>query len=320
MMTPPLVAASAHASADLPLAVGPAIKATMLIATLIAAGRLDDRLIDCALGLVRELDPKARFGEWIDEGDAADLQMSGDAKAISWALQSLPGVDVVVQGPEPRFRRLLVADMDSTIIGQECIDELADFAGLKREVADITERAMQGKLDFKAALSERVALLSGLEEDAIARCLAERVVPNPGAATLVRTMRVGGASTLLVSGGFLSFAEPIAKLIGFDRVRANRLLFDGTQLSGAVAHPIVDAKAKLDALIETRGELGLKSDDVLAIGDGANDMLMVGEAGLGVAYRGKPALMEIADARIDYHGLDALLWAQGIRKKEWVRG
>jgi phosphoserine phosphatase len=292
----------------------------MFIATLIAAGRLDDRLVDRALGLLRELDPKARFGAWIDEGDAVDLHVSGDAKAIRWALESLPEVDVVVQPPEPRFRKLLVADMDSTIIGQECIDELADFAGLKREVAEITERAMQGKLDFKAALRERVALLSGLEEDAIARCLAERVVPNPGAATLVRTMRVGGARSLLISGGFLSFAEPVAKMIGFDTVRANRLLFDGTQLSGGVEDPIVDAQAKLEALIEERGKLGVEAADVLAIGDGANDRLMVEEAGLGVAYRAKPTLAEIADARIDHHGLDALLWAQGIRKKEWVRG
>jgi phosphoserine phosphatase len=292
----------------------------MFIATLIAAGRLDDRLVDRALGLLREIDPKARFGSWIDEGDSADLVVTGDAAAIRWALESLPGADVVVQPPEPRFRRLLVADMDSTIIGQECIDELADFAGLKREIADITERAMQGKLDFKAALRERVALLSGLEEDAIARCLAERVIPNPGAATLVRTMRVGGAKSLLVSGGFVSFAEPVAKMIGFDRVRANRLLFDGTQLSGRVEDPIVDAQAKLDSLIEARGEFGLDPQQVLAIGDGANDRLMIEEAGLGVAYRGKPTLTEVSDARIEHHGLDALLWAQGIRKKEWVRG
>jgi len=291
----------------------------MLIATLIAAGRLDDRLVDRALGLLRELDPKARFGAWIDEGDAVDLRVSADSRAVRWALESLPEVDVVVQPDEPRFRRLLVADMDSTVIGQECIDELADFAGLKREVAEITERAMQGKLDFKAALRERVALLSGLEEDAIARCLAERVVPNPGAATLVRTMRVGGASALLVSGGFLSFAEPIAKLIGFDRVRANRLLFDGKQLSGRVEDPIVDGQAKLDALIEVREELGLGHQDVLAIGDGANDKPMIEEAGLGVAYRAKEMLVEAADARIAHHGLDALLWAQGIRKKEWVQ-
>jgi phosphoserine phosphatase len=133
-------------------------------------------------------------------------------------------------------------------------------------------------------------------------------------------MRLGGAATLLVSGGFLSFAEPIAKLIGFDRVRANRLLFDGTQLSGEVEDPIVDAQSKLEALLEAREELGLARTDVIAIGDGANDRLMIEEAGLGVAWRAKPALVEVADARIDHHGLDALLWAQGIRKKEWVRG
>jgi phosphoserine phosphatase len=291
----------------------------MAIVTLIAAGRLDDRLIDRALGLLREVDSKAAFGHWIDEGDAADLSFTGDLAAARWALSALEDADVVVQEDEPRFRKLLVADMDSTMIGQECIDELADFVGLKREVAEITERAMQGKLDFKAALRERVALLSGLEENAIARCLAERVVPNPGSATLVRTMRVGGAQTLLISGGFLSFAEPVGKMIGFDRVKANRLLFDGTQLNGKVGDPIVDAETKRASLIEAREQLGLGRNQVMAIGDGANDKLMVQEAGLGVAYRAKPALAEVADARLDHHGLDALLWAQGIRKKEWVR-
>ena len=292
----------------------------MPIATLIAAGRLDDRLIDRALGLLREIDHKAAFSHWIDDGDAADLQFGGDLKGARWALGGLEQVDVFVQADEPRFRRLLVADMDSTIIGQECIDELADLAGLKREIADITERAMQGKIDFKSALRERVALLSGLDEDAIRQCLAERVVPNPGAATLVRTMRVGGATTLLVSGGFVSFAEPISKMIGFNRYSANRLLFDGGLLSGEVEDPIVDAEAKKVALVEAREELGLAPPDVLAIGDGANDRLMVEEAGLGVAYRAKPALAEVADARLDHHGLDALLWAQGIRRKDWVKG
>ena len=291
----------------------------MAIATLIAAGRLDDRLIERALGLLRELDPAARFASWIDEGDAVDLHVSAEIASVRWALEPLPDVDVVVQAEEPRFRRLLVADMDSTIIGQECIDELADFAGLKREVAEITERAMQGKLDFRAALRERVALLSGLDEEMIGRCLAERVVPNPGAATLVKTMRVGGASAVLVSGGFLSFAEPIGRMLGFSRVRANRLLFDGRQLSGAVEDPIVDAQTKRDVLIELREEQGLRRDDVLALGDGANDRLMIEEAGLGVAFRAKPALAEVADARLDHHGLDALLWAQGIRKREWVQ-
>ena len=287
--------------------------------TLIAAGRLDDRLIDRALGLLREVDPEAAFWHWIDEGDAADLRFTGELASARWALSALEDADVVVQEEEPRFRKLLVADMDSTMIGQECIDELADFVGLKREVAEITERAMQGKLDFKAALRERVALLSGLEEDAIARCLAERVVPNPGSATLVRTMRVGGAQTLLISGGFLSFAEPVGKMIGFDRVKANRLLFDGSQLNGKVGDPIVDAETKRASLIEAREQLGLRPEQIMAIGDGANDKLMVQEAGLGVAYRAKPALAEVADARLDHHGLDALLWAQGIRKKEWVR-
>ena len=291
----------------------------MAIATLIAAGRLDDRLIDRALGALREIDPKAAFAAWIDEGDAVDLRVTGNVQAVRWALDGLDRVDVFVQPEENRFKRLLVADMDSTIVGQECLDELADFAGLKREIAEITERAMQGKLDFKAALRERVAMLSGLDEDAIAQCLAERVVPNPGAGTLVQTMRVGGAKSILVTGGFVSFADPIAKLLGFDAVRANRLLFDGTQLSGSVEDPIVDAQAKLDALIEAREELGLRREDTLAIGDGANDKLMVQEAGLGVAFRAKPALAEVAGARLDHHGLDALLWAQGIRRRDWVK-
>jgi phosphoserine phosphatase len=292
----------------------------MAIATLKAAGRLDDRLIDRALGALREVDSKASFGNWIDEGDAVDLRVNGDPKAIRWALDGLPEVDVFVQPEEPRFKRLLVADMDSTIVGQECLDELADFAGLKVEIAEITERAMQGKLDFKAALRERVAMLSGLDEEAISRCLSERVVPNPGAATLVRTMRVGGAYCILVTGGFVSFAEPIAKMLGFNAIRANRLLFDGRQLTGSVEDPIVDAQAKREALMEARDELTLKRDEVLAIGDGANDKMMIQEAGLGVAYRAKPALVEVADARLDHHGLDALLWAQGIRKRDWVTG
>ena len=289
----------------------------MGIATLIAAGRLDDRLVERALGLLRELDPGADFAGWIDDGDAADLKFSTDFRAARWALEELPGVDVIVQS-EQRAKKLLVADMDSTIIGQECIDELADFAGLKPEIAAITERAMQGELDFEAALRERVALLAGLNEDAIARCLAERVRPNPGAVTLVQTMRAAGASCLLVSGGFLSFAEPVARDVGFDQVRANRLGIAEQLLTGQVDNPIVDAVAKRGALIEARDELGLQPSDVLAIGDGANDRLMIQEAGLGVAYRAKPALAEVADARLDYHGLDALLWAQGIPRRDWL--
>ena len=291
----------------------------MGIATLIAAGRLDDRLVDRALGLLREVDPRAGFLHWIDEGDAADLSYNGDAKAARWALDGLEGVDLAVQPEEPRWKRLFVADMDSTIIGQECIDELADYAGLKEKVARITERAMQGELDFPGALRERVRLLAGLDERELKRCLDERVRLTEGAQTLVQTMRAGGASCLLVSGGFLSFAEPVARTVGFDRVRANRLVFAGGKLSGEVGDPIVDAIAKREALIEVREQLNLRREDVLAVGDGANDKLMIEEAGLGVAFRAKPALVEVADAELRHHGLDALLWVQGIRRRDWFR-
>ena len=309
----------------MPLAVGPAMTTRggledgMGIATLIAAGRLDDRLVDRVLGLLRELDPKAAFLHWIDEGDAADLRFSGKGKDARWALDGLEGVDIVVQPDEPRWKRLFVADMDSTIIGQECIDELADYAGLKEKVARITERAMQGELDFPGALRERVRLLAGLDESELKRCLNERVRVTAGAETLVQTMRAGGSSCLLVSGGFLSFAEPVARTVGFDRVRANRLVFAGGKLSGEVGDPIVDGIAKRDALIEARDMLGLKAEDVLAVGDGANDKLMVEEAGLGVAFRAKPALVEVADAELRHHGLDALLWMQGVRRRDWFR-
>ena len=291
----------------------------MAIATLIAQGRLDDRLVERALGLLREIDPKAAFLYWIDEGDAADLRFSGSARHANWAVDALENLDIVVQPEEPRWKRLLVADMDSTIIGQECIDELADFAGLKEKVARITERAMQGELDFPGALRERVRLLAGLDERVLRRCLDERVEVTAGAETLVQTMRAGGSTCLLVSGGFLSFAEPIASTVGFDRVKANRLVFTGGKLSGEVGDPIVDAMAKRDALVEARQQLGLKKNDVLAIGDGANDRLMIKEAGLGIAFRAKPALVEVADAELKNHGLDALLWVQGVRRRDWFR-
>lgn len=274
--------------------------------------------MDRALGLLRELDPAAGFLHWIDEGDAADLRFGGDGKAARWALEALE-VDIVVQPDEPRWKGLFVADMDSTIIGQECIDELADYAGLKDKVARITERAMQGELDFPGALRERVRLLAGLDERELRRCLDERVHLTAGAGTLVQTMRAGGASCMLVSGGFLSFAEPVARAVGFDRVKANRLIFAGGKLSGEVGDPIVDAIAKREALIEAREQLGIGRNDVLAVGDGANDKLMIEEAGLGIAFRAKPALIEVADAELKHHGLDALLWVQGVRRKDWFR-
>jgi phosphoserine phosphatase len=289
----------------------------MQIATLIAEGRLDDRLVERALGLLRELDPAAAFLDWIDEGDAADLRFEGDARAARWALGEVEGLDVVVQPAEPRRKRLLVADMDSTIIAQECIDELADYAGVKDEVAAITERAMQGELDFASALRERVGLLTGLDEMVLQRCLTERVAFNPGARALVWTMRAQGASCLLVTGGFSAFADPVAEMAGFDRVAANRLLLDGGKLKGEVEEPVLDSQAKCDALVAAREELGLGREDVIAVGDGANDRLMIAEAGLGIAFRATPALAEVADAELRHHGLDALLWVQGLRRKDW---
>jgi phosphoserine phosphatase len=285
----------------------------LFIATLIAAGRLDDRLLAEAIDRV----PGARFVDWIDQGDAADLEI-GDPAAARAALEGWDGCDVVVQRPEGREKTLLAADMDSTIIGQECIDELADYAGIKPSIAEITEKAMHGELDFAAALAARVALLEGLDSAVINRCLDERIRPNPGAAILVRTMRARGAGTLLVSGGFVDFVEPIAALVGFEHFVANRLAKQGGELTGDTEGPIVDAAAKKAAMITERDRLGIDASAVLAIGDGANDIPMVAEAGLGVAYRAKPALAEAADARLDHHGLDALLWAQGIPRCEWV--
>jgi phosphoserine phosphatase len=283
----------------------------LAIATLIAAGRLDDRLLQAA---VRRAGGGRILG-WVDHGDAVDLDVAEPV-----ALEGWEGVDIIVQPPGTRLRRLLVADMDSTIIGQECIDELADYAGFKPEVAAITERAMQGELDFAAALRERVALLAGLEEAIIGRCLAERIRPNPGAATLVRTMRAKGAETILVSGGFTAFVRVIAEQVGFDRFEANALAAEGGRLTGATEGRIVDSAAKRLALVEARERLGLRPEETMAVGDGANDVAMIEEAGLGVAYRAKPALAAVADARLDHHGLDALLWAQGIARRDWVEG
>jgi phosphoserine phosphatase len=288
----------------------------LAIATLIAAGRLDERLLEAALAR----HPQARFLGWVDESDAADIEVGGNVATVRSRFEGWEGVDVFVHPPGSRGKKLLVADMDSTMIGQECIDELADYAGVKPQVSDITERAMQGELDFAGALRERVALLAGLDENVIARCLRERIRPNPGASTLVRTMASRGAETILVSGGFTAFVEPIAEQIGFGRFEANVLGVRDGKLTGMTEGRTVDSRRKHDVLTEARKALGLSDSDTLAIGDGANDIAMVEEAGLGVAYRAKPALIAVADARLDHHGLDALLWVQGIPRREWVEG
>ena len=256
---------------------------------------------------------------WLDEGDAADLRFAHAPNLARGALEgAFAATDVVVQPAAGRAKALLVADMDSTMITVECIDELADYAGIKPQIAEVTERAMRGDLDFADALDARVALLKGLDEGAIARCLAERVTIMPGAKALVRTMRARGSLTVLVSGGFTRFADPVGAEIGFDRMIANRLNIADGMLDGTVAKPIVDSSTKETTLLNAMAERGLAPEATLAVGDGANDLTMIRRAGLGVAYHAKPIVAAAAGARIDHGDLTALLWAQGIARAEWV--
>jgi phosphoserine phosphatase len=229
-----------------------------------------------------------------------------------------PGCDANLVPAAGRRKRLLVADMDSTIIGVECIDELADYAGLKAEVATITEAAMRGELDFEGALIARVKLLEGLPAATLEACYAERVRLNPGAATLVSTMRALGAATALVSGGFSFFTERVAAAAGFARHQANRLVVADGRLTGEVARPILGREAKLAALKAEAEAAGVGPEAAVAVGDGANDADMVQAAGLGVAYHAKPALDAVANARLRHSDLTALLALQGIADQEWI--
>jgi phosphoserine phosphatase len=228
-------------------------------------------------------------------------------------------VDVVIQNHDDRRKKLLIADMDSTMIGQECIDELADYAGFKNQVAAITERAMRGDLAFEPALRERVALLAGLPASVIDTVIAERIRLTPGGPTLIATMKAGGAHTCLVSGGFTAFTAKIAAKIGFDENHANTLLIDGAgKLTGKVAEPILGREAKLKTLMQLSERLQLLPADTLAVGDGANDIPMIEAAGLGVAFHGKPKVKQAAAACIDHGDLTALLYAQGYKREEFV--
>ncbi|ABE63503.1 phosphoserine phosphatase [Nitrobacter hamburgensis X14] len=227
-------------------------------------------------------------------------------------------IDVVVQPQLDRRKKLFLADMDSTMIGQECIDELADFAGLRAQVAAITERAMHGEMQFETALRERVALLKGLPVTVVDEVLAKRITPTPGGRELVMTMRANGAYTCLISGGFTLFTTAVAAMIGFQENRGNTLLVEDGKLSGKAAEPIVGRETKLATLIELREAFDLDNLDTLAVGDGANDLGMIQQAGLGVAYHAKPAVAAAAAARIDYGDLTALLYAQGYRRDEFV--
>lgn len=256
---------------------------------------------------------------WIEAGKAIDLSFTGDPAAARAALEDqIGGVDVIIQREAERRRRLIIADMDSTMITVECIDELADYAGIKAEIAAVTEAAMRGELDFEGALRSRVALLKGLPETAIEQCLAERVTIMPGARALVRTVRANGGFAVLVSGGFTRFAEPVAAEIGFDRVIANRLGIVGGTLDGSVASPIIGAQSKREALAAAMAERGLTVADTLAVGDGANDIPMIEAAGIGIAYHAKPKTRAAAAAAVLHGDLSAILYAMGYPSGEWV--
>lgn len=291
----------------------------MFIATLIAANEIDPRALELARDAIAGTGASPAAARWIDAGKAADIGFTGDASAVRGALEGLiAGTDVVVQPDAGRAKKLMVADMDSTMITIECIDELADYAGIKPQIAEITERAMRGELDFEGALNARVALLKGLDAGVIDRCYAERLRIMPGAKALVRTMKANGARCVLVSGGFTVFADRVAEEIGFDRALSNRLEIAGGMLAGTVTMPIVGAAAKRETLIAEADALGIGLELALAVGDGANDIPMIEMAGLGAAYHAKPKTAAAAGARIDYNDLTALLYAQGYAKADWI--
>jgi phosphoserine phosphatase len=293
--------------------------ADALIITLVAEGALSPGDVSAASDVVRGIGADVVAQSWLEAGDAFDILARGDGQQVRAALEdALPAADVVVQsGSSPRRKRLIVADMDSTMIACECIDELADYAGVKAQVAAVTEAAMRGELDFAGALKARVALLQGLPVATLADCLRDRVRLTPGARTLVQTMAANGARSLLVSGGFMDFAVPVARQIGFARAIANRLERDGDALAGKVSDPIVDAAAK-QALLEADGT---PINAVVAVGDGANDIPMITAAmaggGLGIAYHAKPKTAAAAQAHVRHGDLTVLLRAQGYVRSDW---
>lgn len=256
------------------------------------------------------------------KGRAVEIGFDGDpAKALAAARAANAGrpFDINVVPAANRRKKLLIADMDSTIIACECLDELADIAGLKAKISAITERAMKGEIEFAGALRQRVGLLKGLPLEALECVWRERVRLNPGARELVATMKANGARTLLVSGGFTFFTARVAEAVGFDEHQSNVLIDDGKALTGEVREPILGREAKLQALERALRQYGLEADDALAVGDGANDLSMIRRAGLGVAYHAKPVVAAAAGASIVHSDLTALLYLQGYRDDEIVR-
>lgn len=261
-----------------------------------------------------KLNPPSGDGQivWLEDGRACDIFVDDMPK-----MPAMEGIDIVIQTTAGREKKMLISDMDSTMIEQECIDELADVVGLKAYVAAITERAMNGELDFKAALRERVALLKGLTIADLERVMHERITLMSGAKTLIQTMKARGAYTVLVSGGFTFFTTRIAAQIGFDADNANILEIEHERLTGKVHEPILDKDIKRELLQHYCKAIGCNLSDALAVGDGANDLPMLLAAGTGVAYRAKPAVQAQAKAHINYNDLSALLFVQGIPRNEW---
>jgi len=293
-----------------------------LVATFIcnpANPALDSTIVDGALAVL----PSPDKAEWLFNEVAVDIPFTGseDIKAVEARLYQARGdlpIDIVVQPIATRRKKLFLADMDSTMIGQECIDELADFAGLKAHVARITERAMRGEIEFEPALRERVALLKDMPVSVVDEVLKTRIKPTAGGRELVMTMRAHGAYTCLISGGFTLFTNAVAAMIGFQENRANELIVRDGKFTGEVREPILGRAAKLQTLIDLTESFDLDDIDTMVAGDGANDLGMIQNAGLGVAYHAKPAVATAAAARIDHGDLTALLYAQGYRREEFV--
>jgi phosphoserine phosphatase len=277
--------------------------------------------VDAARYALDAVSVAAEAPAWLAPAEACDIFFEGEAVRARDATRAALGgrrIDVNVVPASSRRKKLLIADMDSTMIGQECIDELAAEVGLRAEVAAITERAMRGEIDFAPALRERVALMKGLRAEVVERVLRERIEITPGALVLIATMRAFGAHTALVSGGFSSFVEPVGKKIGFHETRANILLSEADVYTGCVGEPILGAEAKVEALLELSARLGLSLQETLAIGDGANDSGMIQHAGLGVGFHAKPKLRKVAGATIDHANLRGVLYLQGFRREEFV--
>lgn len=275
------------------------------------------------VNLLEQQGVKIANGTWLSKGEAYEFHLPMPlAPNVLHALQHEAEdhwrVDIVHQPLEGREKQLLISDMDSTMIHQECIDELADMLGIKAYVAEITDRAMRGELPFEPALRERVALLKGMEEAALQRCFESRITLMEGARTLLATMKKRGAYCLLVSGGFTFFTQRVAEALGFDAQEANRLQLEAGVLTGTVAEPILGKEAKREALLRACAARGISPQQTIAVGDGANDLPMLLAAGTGVAYRAKPLVREQAKVSITHANLAALLYVQGIPRSEWV--